>query len=108
MGSICVFISVIPLFFALGLELLGLVKGDQSVKQFVQIAVEDGFNLIQCQTDAVIRHPALGIVVGADPLASVTGAHLELPLRSDLFILLALGLFIKPGAQGSSWLYPYS
>ena len=29
------------------------------------------------EADAVIRHPALGEIVGADALAAVAGAHLQ-------------------------------
>ena len=48
---------------------------------------------VERQADAVIRHPPLGEVVGADALAAVAGAHLQ---------AAAVGVFAVVPARASA------
>src|SRR5690554_124296 len=69
---------------------LGLMLGQQGVRQLVQIALHDVCQFVQRKVDAVIRYPALRIVVGADALGAVTGANQAFTLRGFLGVLLLL------------------
>ena len=57
-------------------QLLCLVGGGQGIDEFVQASVHNGVDLIKGQSHPVIRDPALGEIVGADPLVAHAGAHL--------------------------------
>ena len=56
-------------------------------------------NFIEGQADAVVRHPALGKIVGADALAAVAAAHLALPRPGNGGVLLGPLHLIEPGPQ---------
>ena len=63
------------------LQSFRLIRRHQRIDQLIQIAVHDGVDLIKRQADAVIRHPALREIIGADPLGTVAAAHLTAALR---------------------------
>src|SRR5689334_20193481 len=57
-----------------GGELLGLILARQSVGQLEKVPVDDCVDLVERQIDAVVGHPALRKVVGANALAAVAAA----------------------------------
>src|SRR5262245_65323873 len=65
-------------FFGERRELLHLVLGGKCADQIVELAVHDALDLVEREVDAVVGHPALGEVVGADALRAVAGADQEL------------------------------
>ena len=80
-------------------QLFRLIGGGQGVNDLVQIAVHDGIDLIQRQADPMVRNPALGEIVGADPLVAHTGAHLAAAHTGDLAVQPLLLLLIELGGQ---------
>src|SRR3569833_2847857 len=57
----------------------GLVLGDQRIDHVVQrLALHDLGQVVERQVDAVVGHPALRVVVGADALGTGAGADLAL------------------------------
>src|SRR3569623_1108785 len=73
-------------------ELLGLVLIDERVDDVVEIALDDIFQFIQGEVDAVVGEAALWKIVGADALRTVAAAHLKTPgLRLLRRLFFALG-----------------
>src|SRR5882672_6595718 len=92
-------------------ELLGLVLGEQRLRQLEEIAVHDVVDLVEGETDAVIGDPSLRKIISADALGAVPrtdqgfarGGFLglllaQLPVldarrqhRESLFLVLVLG-----------------
>ena len=58
-------------FLRAAFQLFRLLRGHQRIDELVQIAIQNGVQLVERQSDAVIRDPALGEVVGADALGAV-------------------------------------
>src|SRR5690606_12051258 len=78
---------------------LRLMIGNQRVDDLVELAFHDPVELVQREVDAMVRHPALGEVVGADALGTVAGSHLQQPrLRALVRRLHALQVE-QAGAQ---------
>ena len=71
----------------------------QRFGELVQVALKDRFDPVRSEPDAMVGDPTLREVVGPDLLSSVSGAHLAAALRSELGVLLGLGLIVEPGAQ---------
>ena len=78
----------------------------QRVDQLVEIALEHGGQPVQGEVDPVIGDPALGKVVGADPLAALAGADLAPPVRRDGGGLLLLRPLEQPGLEHAQGLRP--
>lgn len=55
---------------------LGTVRQRQSVQHLVHITGQETVQLIERQADAMIRHPSLRVVIGADALAAIAATHL--------------------------------
>src|SRR6478672_8634354 len=73
----------------LGGEQLRLVLGDQCVDDLAQrLAFEDLRQLVEREIDAVVRHAALRIIVGADAFGAIAGADLPAALGGARSILL--------------------
>src|SRR6185295_18844953 len=65
----------------------------QGLDEFVEIAFEHLFQLMQCHPDAMICHSILWKVVGANLLASLARAHLRLAILGNFrFLPLPLRL----------------
>ena len=71
----------------IGLQLLGLIVGDEGIDNGLQTAFHDQVELVQSEADAVVGEAVLREVVGADLLAAVAGADLLLALLGQLRIL---------------------
>ena len=56
------------------LEKLGLLVLPQRLDDGVDLAVEDRFEAVDGEADAVVRQAVLGEVVGADLLGALAGA----------------------------------
>ena len=80
-------------------QLFRLIRCDQSIDQLIQIAVHDGLDLIQRQSDPVIGDPSLREIIGADPLTAVAAAHLTPALRCCGACLLLPFHLIQTGTQ---------
>jgi hypothetical protein len=65
----------------------------------VEIAVEDGLQLVQRQVDAVVGEPALREVVGPDPVAAVAAADQALARRGFLRGAFVAVLVAQPRRQ---------
>ena len=63
----------------------------QGLGELVQLALQDRFQPVRGETDAVVGDPALREVVGPDLLRAVAGAHLAAALGRQLRVLLGLG-----------------
>ena len=82
----------------------------QFVDELVNVAVHHGVQLVDRQVDAMIGHPVLGEVIGANLFAAVTGTHLALARGVDLvalvgyytMIALTLNTFQIPSPDGKS------
>src|SRR6266853_6562428 len=70
-------------------ELLGLVLGEQRLRQLGKIAVHDVVDLVESETDAVIGDPSLRKIVSADALGTVPGADQGFARGGFLGLLLA-------------------
>src|SRR6476646_9039591 len=73
----------------------------QSLDEFVEIAFEHLFQLMQRHPDAMICHPILRKVVGANLLASLARAHLRLAILGDFRFLPLPFRLDDSGPQGS-------
>src|SRR5262245_36897841 len=66
---------------ALGRQQLGLVLGHERVDDLAErLALDDLRQLVEREIDAVVAHPALREIVGADALGAVAGADLAAAL----------------------------
>lgn len=75
----------------------------QRCNDILEVAVEDGFEVVPGFTDAVISHPVLGIVVGTDFFRAHAGADGGTS-RADFsldFVLFALPEFLAEKFQGN-------
>src|SRR5690242_19743210 len=63
----------------------------ERVGEFTQLAQQDLVEVVHAQVDAVVVDPALAVVVGADLLGAVAGAHLSQPVGAQLGLLLGQG-----------------
>ena len=79
-------------------EFFGLMFLAERIDQFLDVAVHHGVQLVERQIDAVIRHPALREVVGADTLGPVARSPLQLA-RLRLFALLLFALTRQPTGE---------
>src|SRR5581483_1731000 len=69
-------------------ELLGLVLGHQARGELVEVAVHDGVDLVERETDAVVGHAPLREVVRADALGAVARSDQRLARGGFLGLLL--------------------
>ena len=53
-------------------QLLRLVCRDQRINEFIEIAVHDLVDPVQCQLDPMVRHPSLREIVGPDLFTPVS------------------------------------
>src|SRR5215471_2419986 len=78
-----------PASAALGRQEFRLMLGHQRVDDLAQrLALDDLRQLVEREVDAVIAHPALREVVGADALGAVARADLAAPLGGAGGVLL--------------------
>src|SRR5258706_15693899 len=70
-------------------ELLGLVLGEQRLRELGQIAVHDVVDLVESETDAVVGDPSLREIISADALGTVPGADQGFARGGFLGLLLA-------------------
>jgi hypothetical protein len=45
---------------------------NESIQDFFEVTVHDEIELVQGQTDAVVRQPVLRKIVGSDPLGAIS------------------------------------
>src|SRR3954471_15598131 len=80
-------------------QALRLVLGDERTDQLVELAFQYLGQAVEGEVDAVIGHPALRVIVGADSLGTVAGADHRLarprPLRGEPLALL----LVEAGAE---------
>ena len=76
------------------------------VDQGIQIALEDSGEVVDVQADAVVGHPVLWEVVGADLLAAISGPNLAAARRHQLLLPLAVVEVLEAGAQDAHRLRP--
>src|SRR5471030_868529 len=69
-------------------QLFRLIEHADVVEQLDDVAVQDAFELVRREVDAVVRDAALRKVVGADFLRSLAGADLAAAILGDRFVLL--------------------
>src|SRR5204863_2825602 len=67
--------------------LLAAVVIEQSFGHRLQIARENGVELVERQTDAMIGKTILGVIVRADPLAAVARADQRFAFVGSLLVL---------------------
>src|SRR5688572_27199956 len=72
------------------LQALGLMPGDDSAHEIVEVAVDDAIELVQREADAVVGDAVLREVVGADLLRAFAGADHAAALVADRVVLLLL------------------
>ncbi len=82
-----------------GLELRGLVVGDQAGHDLLEVTVEDLLQAVDGEADPVVGDPRLLEVVGADLLGAVAAAHLALAVARDRLLLLRERHLVEPRAQ---------
>src|SRR5216683_2262690 len=70
-------------------ELLGLVLGEQRLRQLGEIAVHDVVDLVEGETDAVVGDPSLRKIISADALGTVPRADQGFARGGFLGLLLA-------------------
>src|SRR5712664_254730 len=70
-------------------ELLGLVLGEQRLRQLGEIAVHDVVDLVEGKTDAVVGDPSLRKIISADALGTVPRADQGFARGGFLGLLLA-------------------
>ena len=76
-----------------GLTLAGALLGNQRIADFFEFAHQHTVELVQRETDAVVRHPVLLVVVRADFLAAPAAADLTLAGVGHLgFVAVLFGL----------------
>src|SRR5580704_2813616 len=71
-------------------ESLLAIEFDQRADKLVDISLHELVDLVQRQADAVIGHPALRKIIGANPLVAATAADERPPLLRTLLIDLLL------------------
>ena len=79
---------MISVFILMIFQFLRGIRSGKCVDHGIDIAGEKALHIINCKSNAMVRDPALGIIVRADPLASISGAHLRSPFAGDFVILL--------------------
>ena len=73
----------------LGREQRRLILGDQRIDDLAErLAFQDLRQLVERKIDAVVRHAALRIIIGADALGAVAGADLAAALGGARGVLL--------------------
>src|SRR5712691_6123056 len=70
-------------------KLLGLVLGEQRLRQLGKIAVHDVVDLVEGETDAVVGDPSLRKIISADTLGTVARADQGFARGGFLRLLLA-------------------
>ena len=68
----------------------------EGFNEFVQIPLQDAIQLVQGQSDPVVRHSILGEVVRPNPLAAVSRPHLGATLLAALTVCFELGPLEQP------------
>src|SRR5690554_2802371 len=79
------------------LQLFNLMGGNERLNYFIQVAIYNWVYLVKRQANAVIGHPALGEVVGADALTALTCSNLASPCLR----LLPLCFFLQKVKKAS-------
>src|SRR5438270_3223872 len=93
-------VSDVALLFRRHPELLGAVGGGEPVDHLVErLAGHDLVDLVEGQVDAVVGHPALREVIGADVLRAVARADLALAVGGARRGECLAPHLIEPGAQ---------
>src|SRR5882672_2195544 len=87
-ASTTIVVTPLPLLRDGG-ELLGLMLGEQRLRQLREVAVHDVVDLVEREPDAVIGHPPLREIVGTDALRPVARADEGFARRGFLRLLLA-------------------
>src|ERR1700730_11743987 len=75
------------------------VELDQCSDQLVDISLHELVDLVQRQADAVIGHPSLRKIIGANPFVAATAADERTPLLRTLLIDLLLLVLEDAAAQ---------
>src|SRR5271156_319477 len=88
----------ISLITELRAERLLAIVSSERVDNRIDCAVEKGVELMNRHVDAMVGHPRLRKVVGADSLRAVARAHHRSPRLRDLRLLLRLRLLEQPAA----------
>ena len=79
------------------IALLCRLRRKQSIDQTIHIPVENPFQRIQCQIDAMIAHAALRKIIRADSLRTVRRANLRTPLPGNALLLRCAFSLIELG-----------
>src|SRR5262245_21901173 len=83
----------------LAFQALLLVEVHQGPGQLVEVAGDDGVELVEVEVDAVVGDAVLREVVGADALAAVAGADLAAALLGALAVQRLLLPLVQPATQ---------
>src|SRR5688572_2006292 len=70
-------------------QLLGLVLGSERRDQLVNLTIHDLVDLVEGEVDAMVGHPPLREIVGADALGAVAAADQGLARGRRLRLLVA-------------------
>src|SRR5690242_19747473 len=76
-----------------------LLLRSQCINHGIQVAFHDAIELMQRESDTMVRYAVLREVVSADLLAAVAAAHHAATFRADLLALLLQLQFVQPRTQ---------
>jgi len=80
-------------------EFFFLVTDGKRNNNFVKFTVHNSFQFIKGKIYAVIGEPALGKIVGSDPLASIAAAYLTFSILGYLIVLFLFELVQQSGTK---------
>ena len=83
-----------------------MVRRDQSIDELFDLALHDGVEAVQRQTDAMVGATSLREVVGPDALAAFACSHLALACLGQLLRLRLLRHVEEPSPQDAHGLFP--
>jgi hypothetical protein len=81
------------------LKFLGLVVSGERFEQRLQLAVHDGFELVEGEADSVVGDAVLREVVSADLLATVAGTDHGFAFLGQRLLLFFHFDFVEAGAR---------
>ena len=86
-------VPLLGVFRAVTPEAFLAVEFNQPADQFVHFARDDAVEFMNGQSAAVISDPILWVIVGADPLAAITGSDQRATSGGSFFFRFVLPLF---------------